>query len=77
MAVHAAMVDRMDREIGRVLAQLRAMGAADAVVGRLDRDGGWSVGRVAPPFLDVRVAGWLLRPESAELACGVGAGWAR
>src|SRR5258706_3877414 len=29
MAVHAAMVDRMDREIGRVLAQLRAMRAAD------------------------------------------------
>jgi arylsulfatase len=27
MAVHAAMVDRMDREIGRVLAQLRAMDA--------------------------------------------------
>ncbi len=29
MAVHAAMVDRMDREIGRVLAQLRAMGTWD------------------------------------------------
>ena len=29
MAVHAAMVDRMDREIGRVLAQLQAMGALD------------------------------------------------
>ncbi|MEA3212583.1 MAG: hypothetical protein QOE70_5640 [Chthoniobacter sp.] len=29
MAVHAAMVDRMDREIGRVLAQLREMGAAE------------------------------------------------
>ncbi len=29
MAVHAAMVDRMDREIGRILAQLDAMGAAD------------------------------------------------
>jgi arylsulfatase A-like enzyme len=29
MAIHAAMVDRMDREIGRVLAQLRAMGAWD------------------------------------------------
>ncbi|MCE9534693.1 MAG: arylsulfatase [Planctomycetes bacterium] len=29
MAVHAAMVDRMDREIGRVLAQLNAMGALD------------------------------------------------
>jgi len=29
MAVHAAMVDRMDREIGRVLDQLRAMKAFD------------------------------------------------
>jgi arylsulfatase len=27
MAVHAAMIDRMDQEIGRVLAQVRAMGA--------------------------------------------------
>jgi arylsulfatase len=29
MAVHAAMIDRMDREIGRVLDQVRAMGAWD------------------------------------------------
>ena len=29
MAIHAAMVDRMDREIGRVLAQLKAMGALE------------------------------------------------
>lgn len=29
MAVHAAMVDRMDREIGRVLAQIRAMGSLE------------------------------------------------
>ena len=29
MAIHAAMVDRMDREIGRFLSQLRAMGAFD------------------------------------------------
>jgi arylsulfatase A-like enzyme len=29
MAVHAAMIDRMDREIGRVLEQIRAMGAWD------------------------------------------------
>ena len=29
MTVHAAMVDRMDREIGRVLAQLRSMGAME------------------------------------------------
>jgi arylsulfatase len=29
MAIHAAMVDRMDREIGRIIAQLKAMGAFD------------------------------------------------
>jgi arylsulfatase len=29
MAIHAAMVDRMDREIGRVIAQLKAMGVFD------------------------------------------------
>ncbi len=29
MAIHAAMVDRMDQEIGRVLAQLRTMGVMD------------------------------------------------
>lgn len=32
MAIHAAMVDRMDREIGRVLAQLNAMGAMENTV---------------------------------------------
>lgn len=32
MAVHAAMVDRMDREIGRVMTQLRAMGAYEDTV---------------------------------------------
>ena len=29
MSIHAAMVDRMDQEIGRVLAQVKAMGASD------------------------------------------------
>ncbi len=29
MAIHAAMIDRMDQEIGRILAQLRQMGAFD------------------------------------------------
>ncbi len=29
MAIHAAMVDRMDREIGRILEQIKAMGAWD------------------------------------------------
>lgn len=32
MAIHAAMVDRMDREIGRVLDQIRAMNALDNTV---------------------------------------------
>ena len=32
MAIHAAMIDRMDREIGRVLGQLRAMKAFDNTV---------------------------------------------
>lgn len=32
MAIHAAMVDRMDREIGRVLDQLRVMGALENTV---------------------------------------------
>ncbi len=32
MAIHAAMIDRMDREIGRVLAQLRAMRAFENTV---------------------------------------------
>ncbi len=32
MAIHAAMIDRMDREIGRVLDQVRAMGAWDNTI---------------------------------------------
>jgi arylsulfatase len=32
MSIHAAMVDRMDREIGRVVEQLRAMGALENTV---------------------------------------------
>ena len=32
MAIHAAMIDRMDREIGRVLKQLKAMGAYENTV---------------------------------------------
>jgi arylsulfatase len=32
MAIHAAMIDRMDREIGRVIDQIRAMGAFESTV---------------------------------------------
>lgn len=42
MAVHAAMVDRMDREIGRVLEQLRAMGAFENTLVLFASDNGAS-----------------------------------
>lgn len=32
MAIHAAMIDRMDQEIGRVLAQIKAMGQLDNTI---------------------------------------------
>jgi arylsulfatase len=42
MAIHAAMIDRMDREIGRVLDQLRAMGALDNTLILVASDNGAS-----------------------------------
>lgn len=42
MAIHAAMIDRMDREIGRVLDQLRAMGALDDTIVMFASDNGAS-----------------------------------
>jgi len=42
MAIHAAMVDRMDREIGRVIAQLKATGAFDNTVILFASDNGAS-----------------------------------
>jgi arylsulfatase len=42
MAIHAAMIDRMDREIGRVLDQLKAMGAFDNTVVMFASDNGAS-----------------------------------
>jgi arylsulfatase len=46
MAVHAAMVDRMDREIGRVLEQVRAMGALDNTLILFLSDNGASAERL-------------------------------
>src|SRR5205085_7750109 len=37
MAIHAAMIDRMDHEIGRVLDQLKAMGALENTIVMLPR----------------------------------------
>jgi arylsulfatase len=46
MAVHAAMVDRMDQEIGRVLAQVRAMGQAQNTVTFFVSDNGASAEQI-------------------------------
>ena len=42
MAIHAAMIDRMDREIGRVLDQLNAMGALENTLVMFASDNGAS-----------------------------------
>jgi arylsulfatase A-like enzyme len=42
MAIHAAMIDRMDREIGRVLEQLKAMGAFENTIILFASDNGAS-----------------------------------
>ncbi|MEY2408335.1 MAG: hypothetical protein QOF48_1005 [Verrucomicrobiota bacterium] len=42
MAIHAAMIDRMDREIGRVLDQLKTMGALDNTLVMFASDNGTS-----------------------------------
>ena len=42
MAIHAAMVDRLDREIGRVVAQLKAMGVFDDTIILFASDNGAS-----------------------------------
>ena len=46
MAIHAAMVDRMDQEIGRVLAQLKAMGAYEDTVIFFASDNGASAEQI-------------------------------
>ena len=62
MAVHAAMVDRMDREIGRVLDQIQAMGAADNTLVMFLSDNGASA--------EIMVRGDGHDPEAE---CGTGA----
>ncbi|MFP4500365.1 MAG: arylsulfatase [Candidatus Hydrogenedentota bacterium] len=46
MAIHAAMVDRMDRDIGRVLDQLKAMGAYDDTIVVFMSDNGASAEQI-------------------------------
>lgn len=71
MAVHAAMVDRMDREIGRVLAQIRAMGAEDNTLVFFLSDNG------ASAEMMVRGDGHdqSASPGSAATFLSIGPGW--
>jgi arylsulfatase len=46
MAIHAAMIDRMDREIGRVLKQVKAMGAFENTVILFVSDNGASAEQI-------------------------------
>ena len=62
MAVHAAMVDRMDREIGRVLAHIRSMGALENTLVLFLSDNGASA--------EIMVRG---NGHDPDAACGTGA----
>ena len=46
MAIHAAMIDRMDRELGRVLEQIQAMGAFENTVVMFVSDNGASAEQI-------------------------------
>jgi arylsulfatase A-like enzyme len=71
MAIHAAMIHRMDIEIGRVLAQIDAMGALDNTVVVFLTDNG------ASPEQILRGDGHdpTAAPGSARSYLGLGAGW--
>ncbi len=72
MAIHAAMIDRMDREIGRILEQLRAMNAFDNTLILFLSDNGASAEMmVRDDGHDPNAA-----PGSAETHLCLGPGWA-
>jgi arylsulfatase A-like enzyme len=71
MAIHAAMVDRMDREIGRVLDQIKAMNALDDTLIIFATDNGASAEQI------IRGDGHdpAAPPGSAETFLCLGPGW--
>jgi arylsulfatase A-like enzyme len=73
MAVHAAMIDRMDQEIGRIVAELRAMGAFDNTLIMFLSDNG------ASAEIMVRGDGHqpAAAPGSARTFLCLGPGWSR
>ena len=71
MAIHAAMIDRMDQEIGRVLAQIKAMGAfEDTLVLFLSDNGASAEIMVRGDGHDPQAA-----PGSAATFLCLGPGW--
>jgi arylsulfatase len=71
MAIHAAMIDRMDREIGRVLEQVRAMGAAEHTLVLFASDNGASAEQIIRGDGHDRTAA----PGSAKTFLCLGPGW--
>lgn len=71
MAIHAAMIYRMDQEIGRVLDQLKTMGAYDDTVILFLSDNGASAEQLIRA--DGHVTG--STPGSADSHLGLGPGW--
>lgn len=71
MAVHAAMIDRMDREIGRVLEQVRQMNAWDDTLILFASDNGASAEQIIRG--DGHTPG--SAPGSAQSYLGLGPGW--
>jgi arylsulfatase len=73
MAIHAAMVDRMDQEIGRILEQLRQMGQLENTVIFFCSDNG------ASAEIMVRGDGYdaAAAPGSADAFLCLGPGWSR
>ncbi|WP_165251007.1 arylsulfatase [Paludisphaera soli] len=71
MAIHAAMVDRMDREIGRILERLTALGAMDDTLILFASDNGASAEQI------IRSAGHdpAAPLGSAKTYLGIGPGW--
>lgn len=71
MAVHAAMVDRMDKEIGRVLDQIRSMGVLDNTIVIFLSDNGASAEQI--------IRGDMHDPAapvgSSKTYLGIGPGW--
>jgi arylsulfatase len=71
MAIHAAMVDRMDREIGRVLGRLRSMGSMDDTVILFVSDNGASAEQIIRGDMHDKNA----EPGSAGSYLCLGPGW--